>query len=361
MEQQKRQFFQDALKAWYQKNKRPLPWRDTLDPYHIWVSEVMLQQTKVRTVIPYYLKFIRAFSDIRQLADAETETVLKYWEGLGYYARARNLHRAARKVVHEFDGRVPGMPEPFLTLPGVGSYICAAVQSICFGHPLPVVDGNVKRVLSRLCLEDAPVNAAQSHKRFSALAADVFDPAHPGDFNQALMELGAMVCTPKQPLCGGCPVISVCRAAATDMTTLYPKRKATAKVPTRHLAIGVVCKGDLVLITQRPPEGLLGGLWEFPAGKIDGKEEPRQACLRGIEMQTGLTVSIKDHLTRIQHAYSHFKITADIFICEYSAGSVALDGPRNYRWIRLDHIADYPFHKANHKFFPVLYGYFNLS
>jgi len=345
---------QTLLLGWYRDNHRQLPWRETKDPYAIWVSEVMLQQTQVSTVVPYYDRFMARFPTMMDLAGADQEQILKLWEGLGYYARARNLHKASQVVVDQFDGQVPADEKLFKSLPGVGDYIAAAVLSIAFGLSLAVVDGNVKRVLSRLCTMDAPVNHSSSHKQFQAVADRLLERSQPAVFNQAVMELGALVCTPGTPRCTGCPLVRHCRALENDSIAHYPRRIKTKPVPTHHIAVGVVEKEDRLLITRRKPEGLLGGLWEFPGGKVENNETGPAACIREIKEETGLEVTISSHLTRIKHAYTHFKIEMDVYLCRYVAGQVELAGPVDHRWIRPSEIDDYPFPKANLKFIPLL-------
>jgi A/G-specific adenine glycosylase len=342
------------LIRWYRENYRSLPWRDTKDPYHIWVSEVMLQQTQVKTVIGYYRNFICRFPTLFSLASADLQEVLKLWEGMGYYARARNLHRAARTVVAEHGGTVPDDYEAFLRLPGVGDYIGAAVQSIAFGRPYAVVDGNVKRVLARLACVEAPVNLPAAHKVFKPLAETLLDRDRPEIFNQAIMELGALVCRPETPACPQCPLAANCLAYQAKKTGIYPLREKTKRTPTRPIAVGVVFHGDKVLITQRAPDGLLGGLWEFPGGKINSGETASSACKREIKEETGLVIEVIETLTTVKHAYTHFKIKMEVFICRYVSGKVILAGPVAYRWIFLNEIEQYPFPKANHKFFPLL-------
>jgi A/G-specific adenine glycosylase len=342
------------LLAWYRLSRRRLPWRASADPYHIWVSEVMLQQTRAKTVVRYYESFLARFADIESLSNADLDEVLKTWEGMGYYARARNLHKAARVVRDEHTGMVPEDPAVFRTLPGVGDYICAAVQSIAFNHPLAVVDGNVKRVLARLFEIDAPVNAAGSAKVFVSYADKLLDRRDPGTFNQALMELGAMVCRPGGPDCDACPVAGVCRAYLAGRQRELPVRKKKPPVPTYHVAVGVIERDDRVLLTRRPLEGLLGGLWEFPGGKVKGRETAEQACVREIREEVNLAVELGAHLGRISHAYTHFKIDVDVFRCRYTGGEVALDGPTDYRWVLREEIAQYPLPRANHKILPLL-------
>jgi A/G-specific adenine glycosylase len=345
---------QKQLITWYRANQRDLPWRRSNTPYHIWVSEVMLQQTQVKTVLNYYHRFLTKFPGIKRLAAADLQAVLKAWEGMGYYARARNLHRAAKTVMQDHGGRIPDQWETFRKLPGVGDYIAAAVLSIAFNQPYPVVDGNVKRVLARLHKIYAPVNRPGSDKQFKKAAARLLDPGRPGNFNQAMMELGALVCKPRNPLCDACPITRMCRAYQTRQVDQFPKRQKLKATPQYHIAVGVIYKNGRVLITRRKEEGLLGGLWEFPGGKIKDGESAQAACIREIKEEVNLDVQIERHLAQVKHAYTHFKIVMDVFCCEYVSGRVYLRGPAAFRWIHLNEYRNYPFPKANHKFIPLL-------
>lgn len=346
------------LVAWYRVNQRALPWRETSNPYHIWVSEVMLQQTQVNTVIGYYRNFLDQFPTVETLAAAKQQAVLKCWEGLGYYARARNLHRAARIVTDEHRGRVPDDYAAFRQLPGVGDYIAAAVLSIAFNQPFAVVDGNVKRVLARLMCIDTQVNTSGAKQVFQSLATTMLATHPPETFNQAVMELGALVCKPNAPDCAACPLSADCQAFLSNTTDIYPLRKRTTPTPTRRIAVGVVCRDGKLLITRRAADGLLGGLWEFPGGKIKSGEKTANACTREIYEETGLVVEAYKLLTHVKHAYTHFKISMDVFVCRYVSGSVTLNGPVDHRWITIGEIEQYPFPKANHKFIPILKNHF---
>ena len=342
------------LLAWYARHRRRLPWRETSDPYAIWVSEVMLQQTRVETAIAYYLRFLERFPTVQQLAEADIQEVLKLWEGLGYYSRARNLHRAAKIVVSRFNGTVPADRVDFQSLPGVGDYIAAAVLSIAFGKVLPVVDGNVKRVLARLLEMDAPVNRSGSHKIFQKPASQLICPDSPADFNQAVMELGALVCRPKNPLCADCPLSEGCRAYRHGRTNQYPKRDPSRKIPHRRVSIGVILKKEKLLVVQRPMEGFLGGLWEFPAVSADGGSAAEGDFTDRLREEIGLQVAVERRLTRIKHAYSHFRLTGDVYLCRHSSGRVRLKSARSHRWVTFGKLADLPLHKANHKFMDAL-------
>lgn len=346
--------FKTRLRAWYLANQRLLPWRETKNPYHIWVSEVMLQQTQVITVIDYFNRFIARFPDIESLARAELTEILKLWEGLGYYSRARHLHRAAQELVLNNFPKVPDAPEKFRELPGVGDYINAAVQSIAFGHPLAVVDGNVKRVLSRVFLIDTPVNQSGAHALFSQHATRVLDTDDPSTANQAMMELGAMVCKPGVPQCEGCPVSLFCMAFKTEKTGDFPKRVAPKKIPVREMVAGLILRKGRFLVIQRKPDGFLGGLWELPGGVLD-KNHPKEKSLeKAILTQTGLHVRVLDHLTDVKHAYTHFKLRLSVYVCDLSPTTLGPETRENIRWIKPEEIDDYPFHKAMHKCFPAV-------
>ncbi len=349
--------FRKALLRWYHEKKRPLPWRGISDPYKIWVSEVMLQQTQVATVLNYYPKFVKKYPTVRQLARASGQEVLKAWEKMGYYARARNLHKAADIVVEQHDGEVPGDYKTFRRLPGVGDYIASAVQSIAFAAPHAVVDGNVKRLLSRLFLLPFPANDSRYHPEFKEIAQNLIAREEPGAFNQAMMELGAVVCRPQKPLCGNCPVAAFCAADREKRQSEFPKKKVRPKIPTHNVAIGIIFHEGKLLITRRPEDGLLGGLWEFPGGKIKTGETARQACRREILEEVNLEIEVLDSLAQVKHTYSHFKIKMEVFCCRWLGGRIRLSGPVEARWISPNELDAFPFPGANLKFFPALKQY----
>jgi len=342
------------LLEWYRESHRDLPWRHDHDPYRVWVSEVMLQQTQVATVVPYYERFVTRFPDLRTLAQAPLDDVLKLWEGLGYYARARNLHRAATIVVREHGGAVPADADVFASLPGVGRYMTAAVQSIAFGAPLAVVDGNVKRVIARLFAIPDSVDRPAGLHAVQACVDRLLDRTDPGTFNQAVMELGALVCRPVSPSCDTCPVSGTCEAFASGEAEAFPVRDARRPVPRQKIAVGVVNDGGRVLITRRAEDGMLGGLWEFPGGKVRRGEKPVDAVRREIREETGLRVAVGKRIARVSHMYSHLAVEIEVFCCSRRGGSVVLDGPTDHRWITMEETAAYAFPKANHKFMPAI-------
>lgn len=350
--------FPALVLTWYDGHRRPLPWRDTSDPYRIWLSEVMLQQTQVETVMPYYHRWIARFPTSAHVAQATDTEVLKLWEGLGYYRRARQFHQACQQIHNQHGGQLPTDSSDFRRLPGVGPYTFAAVRSICFGDRLPAVDGNVKRVLARI------LKRPDTGHALARIVEKALRPAvpreRPGDFNQALMDLGATVCTPRQPQCGACPVAIHCRAYIHGQVADYPVVTERKPIPHVPVAVGVVWRGDQLLISRRPLDGLLGGLWEFPGGKIKPGEAPDEAVRREVEEEVGLKVKVGAILGTIRHAYTHFSITLHAYHCTYIDGTPRLLGCTDLKWIRWDEMGQFPFPRANSKLFPLIEQYRQL-
>ncbi|MCP4641067.1 MAG: A/G-specific adenine glycosylase [bacterium] len=340
------------LLRWYRREARDLPWRRTQDPYAVWVSEIMLQQTRIDQGAPYYERFMAAFPTVEALAAASDDAVLKLWEGLGYYSRARNLHKAARLVAE--GGRFPETAEAWTELPGVGRYTAGAIASIVFGERAPVVDGNVIRVLARLFDIEACTDDTATRKVLWALAETLVPPKNPGDFNQALMELGAMVCTPKSPVCDGCPVRNQCQAREEGVQEQRPVRKAKKRVPHHEIVVAAIRKDGQYLIGKRPPGGLLGGLWEFPGGKVEPGESHQQALRREVKEELGVTVRIGGLVTSVNHAYSHFRVTLNVYRCTLTRGTPVPHSHTELRWVALEEFGDLAFPKANHKFLGLL-------
>lgn len=311
-----------SLKAWYRRHARALPWRDTADPYRIWISETMLQQTRVEAVIPYYHRFLDAFPDFPSLAAAPEDRVLRLWEGLGYYSRARNLHAAAKVVVESLGGRLPETVDGLRRLPGIGAYTAGAVASIAFGRQAALVDGNVSRVLARLFVVDDPIDGTPGRKRIWELAEALVPVREPGLFNQALMELGACVCLPKVPRCAGCPVRGACGAYRAGKTGAYPVRAGKGPVPHKEVVCGVLVRRGRVLLGKRAA-GMLRGLWEFPGGAVRPGETHASALVRIVGEETGLRVGVGAPLCAVDHAYSHFTLTMHAYVCDVSGRAVS--------------------------------------
>lgn len=342
--------FRQDLIRWFEGIARDLPWRRTDDPYRIWLSEVMLQQTRVDQAMPYYERFLVAFPSIEALAAAGQDEVLLNWEGLGYYSRARNLHRAARMVVDELGGTFPDTYDGLRKLPGVGPYTAAAVASLAFGLPHAVLDGNVARVLSRVFTIKGDVKSTRTRRQLQALADALLAPTRPGPFNEAMMELGATVCTPRTPSCAGCPLRPACGAFVDGDPEAYPVTAPRAALPHFDIAVGLVSDREgALLIQRRPEEGLLGGLWEFPGGKREPGEDLEQTCRRELREELGIEVAVQDLFAVVPHTYTHFKITLHAFRCRLTGGTLQSTSGLPIRWVALNDLDDYAFPRANRR------------
>lgn len=310
----------------------------------------MLQQTRVDQATPYYERFIDHFPTVYDLAEADQQEVLKVWEGLGYYSRARHLHAAAKLVVDEFDGKVPDTWKEINKLKGVGPYTAAAVLSIAYQKKHAVVDGNVIRVLSRYYGIEDDVRSTKTKNAIQEYADDLIPEDRPGDFNQALMELGATVCTPSNPECEACPLAAECVAYKTTKTNEIPYKSPSKKRPHHQIGVGIIFNEDEeVLIALRQEDAMLGGLWEFPGGKKEDDEEMEATVKRELKEELGVKVSIRKPFMKLDHAYSHFKITMHAYLCDLESGIPKPNSSQEVRWISIDELEDYPFPKANRK------------
>jgi A/G-specific adenine glycosylase len=339
---------QNDLLAWYDQHAADLPWRENHDPYRVWLSEIMLQQTQVETVKPYFARFLGAYPTVEALAAAPLSDVLKLWEGLGYYSRARNLHQAAQVVVRDFGGKFPKTVEGLQQLQGIGRYTAGAIASIAYGEAAPVLDGNIIRVFARLI--DLPDDVTQPavKDRLWKLAEEWLPDERPGDYNQALMELGRTVCKPRNPLCKECPIQTHCLAFAHGTQTQRPVKKAKAATPHYDVTAGIIWNPDgQLLIAQRPLDGLLGGLWEFPGGKLEADETLPECLQRELREELAIEVEVGELFTVVQHAFTHFKITLHAFTCRYVSGEPQTIGVRDWAWVTPDQLETYSFGKAD--------------
>lgn len=357
--------FRKRLRRWFRQYARDLPWRRTRDPYAVWVSEIMLQQTQVSTVVPYFERFLRDFPTIQELADATEHDVLRQWEGLGYYRRARQLHRAAQQVVERFGGRFPTDLENVLSLPGIGRYTAGAILSISLGQQQPILEGNTIRLHARLLNYSGDVHSGDGQRVLWGFAEHLVTRHRPGELNQALMELGSRVCTPKQPKCGSCPVASHCRGRLAGEVTELPRTKKTMKYEDRFEVAVVIANEGNYLMRQCGPEDRWAGLWDFcrfetPLEGQSTKEMSANASLavfqtldKTASQRTGFKIRTVKHLLSLKHAVTRFRIRLDCFQAEIRPerrhsrfdsrkASDSSNAKRDWVWIPAEHLEELP-------------------
>ncbi|MCJ7586154.1 MAG: A/G-specific adenine glycosylase [Anaerolineales bacterium] len=337
----------DNLLRWYSTHARALPWRDHPNPYAVWVAEIMLQQTRVETVIPYFERWMRRFSTVHDLAAASEQEVLTVWEGLGYYSRARNLHRAAQIVVCEHGGELPSDIPTLRRLPGIGRYTAGAIASIAYGLDEPTLDGNLRRVFARLFDVHEPADLSVGEKILWKLAAEHLPHGRAGDYNQAIMDLGATVCTPHAPDCAACPLSGLCLAYALGVREERPVLKPKPATPHHTVTAAIIERDGKYLLARRPQKGLLGGLWEFPGGKVEAGESLESALHREIHAELGMAIRVGAPFGIYRHAYTHFRFTLHAFLC-YPNG----DEPRaleagELSWVSPSELSAYPMGKVD--------------
>lgn len=346
--------FRNDLISWFEKEQRDLPWRKDQDPYKVWVSEIMLQQTRVDTVIPYFNRFIEWFPTLNDFADADEEKILKAWEGLGYYSRVRNLHSAVKEVRETYNGVVPDTPEEISKLKGVGPYTAGAILSIAYGKPEPAVDGNVMRVLSRILLIEEDIAKSKTRKIFEAAVRELIDPVKPSFFNQALMELGALICTPGVPACLLCPVREHCAAFREGMQAELPIKTKTKKSRNVQLVAAIITneKGEF-LVHKRPANGLLANLWEFPNFEVHNQLLPKRELFQEQFLEAyGVKPEIGDFIVEIEHVFSHLVWNVDTFtgkLAELIDNEVM--NSHNLKWVSEKEMEDYAFPVSHQKMF----------
>jgi A/G-specific adenine glycosylase len=337
-----RSWFRRRLAGWFAIHARDLPWRHNRDPYAIWVSEIMLQQTTVAAVVPYFERFLHAFPTIEALAAASEQDVLRLWEGLGYYRRARDLHRAARLLAAEHGGVLPDDPAVVRALPGIGRYTLGAVLSQAYDRRLPIVEANSQRVLCRLLGYTDDPRSGPGQRRLWQAALELLPRRGAGNFNQALMELGALVCTPLVPACGSCPIARNCDAWREGLQGDIPLRPDGAPVETVAEAALVIHRGSRVLLLQRPPYGRWAGMWEFPHGPLATGETHDHAARRLVRELTAVDVDLGSELLTIRHSVTRFRITMVCLEGEYRGGAFASPFYAQGRWLRPAQLAGYP-------------------
>lgn len=346
----KASFAHEALLAWFRVHRREMPWRGHPSPYAVWVSEIMLQQTQVETVKPFFDRFMAKFPTVRHLAEAELEAVLALWQGLGYYTRARNLHRAAKDVAARPEAALPRTAVALAALPGVGDYTAAAIASICFGERVPVVDGNVARVFARHDRLGDDFRAQPPRRALAKRLQPAFDATEsPGDLNQAMMELGALVCRPRNPDCAACPLAADCEARKRGEQATYPRRTPKAPPPVRHAVAVLLRRGGRWLLVRREGEGLLGGLWELPGGAMEEGESPMAAARRLVPARTGVVLGAVEEAREIRHGFSHFTLVLHVLAASAVAGRGRASRGGPVRWVADADLAALPVATAHRR------------
>ncbi len=340
-----------ALATWFHEAARPMPWRDKPTPYRVWLSEVMLQQTRVETVRPYFDRFLDALPDVASLAAAGEQEVLGLWAGLGYYRRCRALQQAARVVMQAHGGQLPSDAETLATLPGVGRYTAGAIASIAFDEPTAAVDGNVMRVLSRVLALEEPIDRGPGQRLLWETAEALVDPTDPSTHNQALIELGALLCRPRTPVCGRCPLEPWCAGAASGEPTRWP-RKRPRKAPIPAWAVSGLIHDDAgrLLLARRPAGGLLGGLWELPGSEVDPGSSRRAQLATALTERVGLEAEVGAHLATVEHVFTHRRLTLEVFaIPTWSGRPRLLGGYEELRFLDREELGEVPLSRLSTK------------
>lgn len=335
------------LLKWFKKNQRDLPWRRTYDPYQVWVSEIMLQQTQVKTVLPYFERWMKSLPTIESVAQADEGKILKLWEGLGYYSRARNLQKAAQIIVEEHGGKFPESHNDILKLPGIGPYTAGAIASIAFNQEKPIVDGNIIRLIARLKNDARNTRDPKVLKEYWQIAQEWIPKKEARNFNQAMMEFGALICTPKNPECSDCPLKSHCKALKRGTVDRLPNRGPAQEKVDIQVAIAIIQKSNKIFIQKREKTGLMGGLWEFPGGKLKPKETPAKALHREIEEELGITLKNVQPFQNIKHAYTNHRVDLHCFLADYDRGRLQCKSAIDHQWIPLDELEKFAFPAAN--------------
>ena len=337
----------ERLLSWYSRHGRGLPWRNRTDPYTVWISEIMLQQTRVDTVIPYFQRWMSRFPDLASLAAASEEEVLRQWEGLGYYSRARNLHKTAKIIIKDYDGKFPAGRVVLQKLPGIGRYTAGAIASIAFGQDEAALDGNVRRVLARIFNVSLPARSREAETLFWGLAGRLIPPGKADQFNQAVMDLGATICTPRNPNCPACPVSSLCEANQLGIQEQRPVFETRQFIPHLIVTAGVIQRDGYVFLARRPPNGLLGGMWEFPGGKCEHGEGLPVCLKRELLEELGVEVQVGEAFGVYEHAYTHFSVTLHAFLCQLEKGEPQAFEASEIRWVCPKDLASLPMGKLD--------------
>ncbi len=342
---------QENILSWFQENARDLPWRRTYSPYHVWISEIMLQQTQMDRVIGYFSRWISRFPSIASLSTADEEEILKLWEGLGYYARARNIMKTARILMREHKGEMPADYNRLLGLPGIGKYTAGAIMSIAFNQGYPLVDANIERIFARLFNLDKPVKETNTHAFIWRKAEELLPQGRAREFNQALMELGALVCISTTPRCSICPIRSECKAFALDLVFERPVLQSPSRTIFIEMATGILEHGGRILIQKRKSTGVWANLWEFPGGRLEPGETPEMALVREYMEETELSVAPLEKIITVHHSFMNYRVALHCYFCSLTDGKnePVLHGAQEYRWVKPDDLLSYAFPSGHRK------------
>ena len=342
---------QEQLLSWFAENQRDLPWRNGYIPYQIWISEIMLQQTQMDRVTTFFRRWMKEFPDLDSLAGASEHRVLKCWEGLGYYSRARNILKTAQILVSEYEGRIPEDRKRLRSLPGIGPYTAGAIASIAYNRDVPVVDANIERILARLLNIDLPPGSPAAKKLFWTKAEELLPTGQARNFNQALMELGALVCRPRNPICSACPLAPHCLALKYDIIPERPIPKKSKNIIPIDMATGILVHQGLLYIQQRLPDDVWGSLWEFPGGRIKEEERPEETVVREFLEETEFEVQVESKITTTVHHYTRYRVTLHCFFVslKQAESDPVLHAAQDFRWIPFEALQQYAFPAGHRK------------
>ena len=353
LKEKDKQAIRHKLLAWFHHSDRQLPWRKTYTPYHVWISEIMLQQTQMERGVDYFQRWIARLPDVHAVAAATEQQILKLWEGLGYYARARNLHRAAKVLVNEYRGELPCDMDALVQLPGIGPYTAAAIASIACNVDVPVVDANVLRVYARIFDIETPISQSSTRKKIEALAWELLPQGKARQFNQALMDFGGLVCLPRNPQCMLCPIAGHCLSNLRSTVFDRPVTGSAKKTVLIEMATGILESNGRIFIQQRQADDIWGGLWEFPGGRIEDGESPEEAVVREFREETGFGIELCEHIVSVVHYYTRYKVILHCYAVRLEKGEVqpipVLQGAQQYQWIGPEELHEFGFPAGHRK------------
>ena len=341
----------NKLLKWYYHQNIQMPWRANTQPYRIWISEIMLQQTQVNTVIPYYNKWMKKYPTVKDLSKAALDDLLYLWQGLGYYNRVESIYKASKIIQKNYNGEIPNSYEKLITLPGIGDYTASAILSIAYNQYIVPIDGNIKRIVARFNHYATTSNKLDEYKEYTKR---LINKNKIGDSIQGLMDLGRTICKPKIPICNVCPINRKCLSHISGDVDKYPQKKLRKQIPTYNVVVGLIMKNKKFLISKRPKKGLLSNLWELPGGKMKLKENKKICLKREIKEETDIQIKILNEVGTVKHQYSHFGVIITLFKCQYVSGIAKPHASQDVKWISFNQKKQFAFPKATHKLFQLI-------